>query len=477
MPASDIAAEVWALAGGNVASLESVVIDGPAHVLPSAFEVTAVATGVVAAATLAIAEFDSARRNREIAPVVVDSRHSTWSFRDEKHVQIDGETPQVWADLSGYYATSDGFVQIHANFPHHAARALDALGLPSDADREMVEAELFGRDRFEVEDLIVANNGICSAFRSLDEWRQHPHAVHLGSTPPLLRTERAARDHAERAVSQHVIDTMVSADGSEHNDRPLAGVRVLDLTRILAGPVAARTMAAFGADVIRIGAEDLPSHELSVALTSVGKRFAHIDLRTEPGRETLMGLAASADVVLTGFRPGSLAALGVDQTSLRSARPDLVIAELSAFGATGPWGGRRGFDSITQTASGIAHEGMRASGGDAPTPLPCQLLDYASGYLLATGIVRSLTDRLSTGSGYDVEVVLARTGRWLEALGRVDHGLEVPLPSAADVAEFQQERPSPFGLLNHMSQPGSIGGLSGEWTKGPERPGQSEARW
>lgn len=474
MPSAfDVASEVWGLAGGGGSGddglLDRLQIDGPSHVLPSVFEVTATATGVVAAALLAISEFDAVRRGdiSAAAEVVVDSRAATWSFRDEKYVQVGGEVPEVWADLSGYYATTDGFVQIHANFPHHADRALQALGLPADAKRDVVERDLAGRTRFEVEDLIVKNDGICSAFRSLTEWHEHPHSTHLASTPPLVCTERPTPGGSSKKLSASLSSV----------SKPLAGIKVLDLTRILAGPVAARTMAAFGADVIRIGADDLPSHELSVALTSVGKRFAHIDLRSDQGRHTLFGLAADADVVLTGFRPGSLANLGVDNEALRQVRPDLIIAELSAFGVTGPWGGRRGFDSITQTASGIAHEGMLAAGAAAPLPLPCQLLDYATGYLLACGVVRSLSSRHSTGSGYNVEAVLARTGRWLEAMGRVEGGLDGELPTATDVAGYQEERESPFGVLRHMSQPGTIGGQAGNWTKGPERPGQSAPVW
>ncbi len=466
--ATEVASEVWELAGGSAGSIDALTFEGPPQVLPSVFDVTATATGVVGSALLAIAEFDSVRRGSDVLPVVVDSRHATWSFRDEKHVLVDGESPQVWADLSGYYATADGFVQIHANFPHHAARALEALGLPADASRQQVETNLARRHRLDVEDLIVGYDGICSALRSLDEWREHPHAKHLGATPPLARTARPVSDGANPS-GPAAAEPRVGA--------PLDGVRVLDLTRILAGPVAARTMAAFGAEVLRVGADGLASHELSVALTSVGKRFTHIDLRSDAGRSVLLDLAASADVVLTAFRPGSLADLGIDNRALRAVRPDVVIAELSAFGSTGPWGGRRGFDSITQTASGIAHEGMLAAGTDSPTPLPCQLLDYASGYLLAAGVVRSLTDRLSSGAGFDIEVVLARTGRWLEAMGRVDGGLEVPIPTSADVADYQVERDSPFGRLKHMSQPGTIAGQSGSWTVGPERPGQSPPTW
>ncbi len=459
----DVAADLWSLAGGEQAQLEALQVDGPAQVLPSVFDVTTAATASVAAAALAIAEFDAARRGTTTAAVHVDSRHATLSFRDEKHALIDGKAPEVWADLSGYYETSDGFVQIHANFAHHGERALGALGLAADATRPEVEAVLQGWSRFDAEAEIVANDGICSAFRSATEWAEHPHAKHLGDAPPVLRSACGEPRHHD------------ALETSPGGSLPLSGVRVLDLTRILAGPVAARTMAAFGADVIRVGADGLASHELSVALTSLGKRFAHIDLRAAEGRGLLFSLVAKADVVLTAFRPGSLGDLGVTPGALREANPSLVLAELSAFGKTGPWGGRRGFDSITQTASGIAHDGMLASNGETPSPLPCQLLDYASGYLLALGIVRSLTDRLSTGSGYEVEVVLARTGHWLRSLPRVESGADIALPD--DVADLQQTRPSPFGQLTHMRQPGTIGQLEGRWSRGPERPGQSEPRW
>lgn len=458
--AAEVAAHLWGLAGGESSHLDALSIDGPSRVLPSVFDVTAAASGAVGAALLGIAEFDAVRRGDRVAPVKVDTRHATMSFADERHVQVDGERPEVWADLSGYYETADGWLQIHANFPHHCTRALAALGLAPDSNRAAVEAELRGRTGEHSEQAIVDRGGVAAAFRSRQEWLDHPHGQHLGDAAPLIVTER---------------HTSLRVESPARAVHPLSGIRVLDLTRILAGPVAARTLAAFGADVIRIGADHLPVHELSVALTAVGKRFVHLDLRSESGRAKFFGLVASADVVLTGFRPDSLSRLGVSDAAIREARPDVVHARLSAFGSTGPWGGRRGFDSITQTASGIAHEGMLAAGADRPAPLPCQLLDYASGYLLALGIVRSLTRRLDTGSGYDIDVVLARTGRWLDGLGRVEGGLEVEGP--IDVADLQVQRATPFGRLTHMRQPGTIGGQSGVWSIGPERPGQSKPAW
>ncbi|MEE9417735.1 MAG: CoA transferase [Acidimicrobiales bacterium] len=459
----DVAAELWGLAGGDPSQLDSLTIAGPRLVLPSVFAVTAAASGAVGAALLAIAEFAGARRGEGTAPVEVDSRHATLSFADERHVQVDGDRPAIWADLSGYYETSDGWLQIHANFVHHSSRALAGLGLGEDSTREMVEAELRSRTSVEAEQAIVANDGVASAFRSRQEWLEHPHGRHLANTSPLVITEHRG-DSALRPQ-----------DDQQSSARLLSGVRVLDLSRILAGPVAARTLAAFGADVIRLGAEHLPTHELSVALTAVGKRFAHLDLRQEQDRLRFFDLVTSADVVLTGFRPDSLEKLGVSDAAIRGAQPNIVHARLSAFGTTGPWGGRRGFDSITQTASGIAHEAMLAAGADRPTPLPCQLLDYASGYLLAAGIARSLTQRLTSGAGYDVDVVLARTGLWLDGLGRVEGGLEAKSPS--DVSDLQVDRDTPYGRLTHMRQPGTIGGQPGVWPIGPELPGQSQPTW
>ena len=196
--------------------------------------------------------------------------------------------------------------------------------------------------------------------------------------------------------------------------RPLQGIRVLDLTRILAGPVATRFLAGFGADVLRIdpiGWEE-PGTVPEVVL---GKRCARLNLKDPADRAVLEQLLGQADVMIHGYRPDALARLGLDADRRRALNPALVDVSLDAYGWTGPWHGRRGFDSLVQMSTGIADAGMRAAGSDRPVPLPCQAIDHATGYLMATAALRGLTERYASGVGSSARASLARTARVLVA--------------------------------------------------------------
>jgi len=251
---------------------------------------------------------------------------------------------------------------------------------------------------------------------------------------------------------------------------------VLDLTRIIAGPVAGRNLAAYGASVMRVGAAELPVVESVLSDTTLGKTFCHLDLRSTVGRDRLFELVAAADVVLTGFRPGALDSLGVDHNALLNANPDLVIGELNAFGRSGPWGGRRGFDSITQTATGIVHAETEASGSTTPRPLPCQFLDHGSGYLLSLGVLSALLRRHRTGGPQLVEVTLLGTRDWLVEQGRVDH-IDAPTLSLESINAHLRHRQTTFGPIQHVAHPGCIDGVDNSFERGPSLPGADPAEW
>jgi crotonobetainyl-CoA:carnitine CoA-transferase CaiB-like acyl-CoA transferase len=258
--------------------------------------------------------------------------------------------------------------------------------------------------------------------------------------------------------------------------RPLDGLRVLDLSRVLAGPVCGRLLAALGAEVLRVGAQHLPVIESILPDTNLGKRFTHLDFRTDEGKRRLWSLVESADVVIDGFRPGALAAAGFDRSRLWERSPGLVIVELSAYGADGPWGGRRGFDSLVQTASGIGWAGMEASGAEGPTPLPAQVLDHGTGWLAAFGALRALADCRRDGQGRVIDVALARTGAWLDGLGRIDD-LSLTGPTPQDVAELLDVLPSLDGPLSHIRLPGTIEGVPIGWSQTGSRPGEDPPTW
>ncbi len=211
-----------------------------------------------------------------------------------------------------------------------------------------------------------------TALRTFAEWDAEPQGRALASLP-LLAFER--------------IGAAPAAPLGAHA-RPLGGVRVLDLTRVIAGPVCGRTLAAHGADVLLVTAAHLPAIAPLVIDTGRGKLSTAIDLRAPDGRERLAGLVRDADVVVQGYRPGGIAALGFGPAEAARLRPGIVYVSLSAYGHAGPWAGRRGFDSLVQTASGFnAAEAEAAGTPDRPKPLPCQILDHASGYLMAFGAI------------------------------------------------------------------------------------------
>ncbi|MEN3539997.1 CoA transferase [Microbispora sp. ZYX-F-249] len=250
--------------------------------------------------------------------------------------------------------------------------------------------------------------------------------------------------------------------------RPLSGIRVLDLTRVIAGPVAARALAAYGADVLRVGAAHLPEVPGLVVETAFGKRSCHVDLRSQA--DTLRELVRQADVVVQAYRPGTLRARGFGPDDLAALRPGIVCVDISAYGGRGPWASRRGFDSLVQMACGIAHEN---GDGLRPNPLPAQALDHGTGYLAAFGVVAALLRRAAEGGSWHVEVSLARTAAWLDELGRVDaEGVRQP-----PVDDLLATMDSPFGTLTYVRPPGAVNGTRPHWTSPPPRQGEHPASW
>ena len=199
--------------------------------------------------------------------------------------------------------------------------------------------------------------------------------------------------------------------------------------------------------------------------TGFGKTWQALDLRSAADRDAFLGLVRASDVVLQGFRPGAFDALGVGPAELLAAHPGLVVVSLSAWSHAGPWADRRGFDSLVQTATGIAHEGGRARGSSKPVPLPAQALDHATGYLMVAATIRALTDRLNDGGGADVRCALARTGAWLWSLPRI--AVEQPDLGIDDVADLRMHTETPYGLAQHLGPVGRIEGVRLGWDIAP----------
>jgi crotonobetainyl-CoA:carnitine CoA-transferase CaiB-like acyl-CoA transferase len=251
---------------------------------------------------------------------------------------------------------------------------------------------------------------------------------------------------------------------------------VLDLSRVIAGPVSTRTLAAHGATVLRIGAPHLWDSDTLVIDTGFGKRSANLDLRDPRNQTALQELVVGADVVVEAYRPGSLGARGIAPEELAALRPGLVYVSISAYGRLGPWAARRGFDSLVQMASGIAATGATARDVDFPCPLPAQALDHATGYLAAFGAMVALERRCREGGSWLVRLSLARTGAWLTSLGHVD-GLDSHDPTVDDVRDLVDESTSAFGTLAYVRPPGTIDTMPPRWDRPPVPLGTDRPAW
>lgn len=363
---------------------------GSGSVLPSALPVSTLACGAVAAAALAAAALLHGQR------VWVDPRQVAVSFRADQLVSVDGATLPGFAPLSGFFEASDGWVHTHANYPHHRDRLLRALDLPARASRADVACAIAERAAQDVEEVVTADQGLAVRVRSWQEWRA-----------------------SEQAAAVDVHDLLeVSLVGSASAVPAPAAPKVLDLTRVLAGPVATRTLALVGCDVLRVDSPHLPELEPLHVDTGAGKRSTLVDLHNEHARARLHALLDQADVLVTGYRPGALVPFGLDPERLAHTHPRLICASLSAWTPSGPWEGRRGFDSIVQAATGIAL--IESADGRTPGALPAQALDHATGYLLAAGILAAVRRRATEGGTWRVSAHLARTAHWLPTTDALD---------------------------------------------------------
>ncbi|HET8610713.1 MAG TPA: CoA transferase [Burkholderiales bacterium] len=422
---------LWRDAGCAEETLATIELSGAEPVLPSSFAVGTAAQTSIAASALAAAELWRLRSGQR-QHVSVNMRDAAIEFRSEHYFRVDDKPPRDYRDaIIGMYRCGDGhWVRIHANFPHHRDGVLALLDCKH--DRAAVQRALDGW-RAEAFETDAANAGLAvAAMRSFAEWDRHPQGVAVAALP-LLSFEKIGDAPAEALA---------------HADRPLRGIRVLDLTRVIAGPVCGRTLAAHGADVLLVTAAHLHAIGPLVIDTGQGKLSCHIDLRTASGRETMKALVRDADVLVQGYRPGALQALGFGPEETARIRPGIVYISLSAYGHSGPWAARHGFDSLVQMAAGIDDAEAKAAGvDDGPKVLPAQALDHATGYLMAFAAMTALARRATSGGSWHARLSLAQTAHWLRGLGRIDGGLNCPDPSFDDVRDRLEESDSGFGRL------------------------------
>ena len=411
---------------------------GTDPILPTPVRIGGAGAATLAATGLAAADLWQLRTGRGQS-VAVDLRRATASLRSGHYMKLgEGEVSTRRNSIMGVYPTKDGrWSYLHCNFPNHRAAALSVLGVAE--DRDAVTRAVATWNAADLEEAIIAAKGAGGMVRTHAEWARHPQSVAIAALP-LMEIIRIGDSPPEA----------LPAGG-----RPLSGVRVLDLTRVLAGPTCARTLAEHGADVLKITGAHLPNLGYQEFDTGHGKLSAQLDLREQRDVDVLRGLVREADVFSQGYRPGTLGGRGLSPEELAALRPGLVYVSLCAFSHAEPWASRRGFDTVVQTVSGITSRQAEVVPGKTPGPqfYPVSAIDYCTGYLMAFGAMVALARRAREGGNWQVRISLAQVGKWFVDLG------EVPAAAARDApAEFAPEElerwstvtETPSGRLRHL---------------------------
>ncbi|MGE0057311.1 MAG: CoA transferase [Dehalococcoidia bacterium] len=437
---------------GEAPAGDEVELVGNDPVFPLVLPIGEPGAASIAASALAAARLWELRGGgRQKVRVDVDAaaaamRSDRYLVRERASTDTAPSPRQVRGERGDIYQTADGrWVYLHRGFAHHRARIAGVLDGAND-EAALVEA-VAKWNALELEDAIHAAGACAGMIRSYDEWAAHEQGKAIAAMP-LMEIER---------VGDSAPEPLPAAD------RPLSGIRVLDLTRVLAGPTCARTLAEHGAEVLRIGTDLLPNNETQIIETGHGKRSTVLDLTTESGREQLRTLAKDADVFSQGYRPGSFASKGFDVDDLVKLRPGIVYVTICAFSENGPWSHRRGFDTLVQAVSGISNDYVI---GGQPRLLPLSVLDYTTGYLAAFGVMAALRRRALEGGSYHVRISLAQAGWWVTHLPRFDRAAVEQLPkdlSPERLEALKITTDTPFGPLHHLGPIAQMSETPARW--------------
>lgn len=420
--------------------------------------VSAYPVSELAATSIGLAVQAAASLTGNTHPVEVDGTLASRWFQHALR-PVNRPTPPLWDPFAGDYATEDGWLRLHTNAPHHRAAMARVLGQP--ADRQQLAATVAAWKSNDLEQAVVDAGGCAAALRSHSEWQQHAQGQSVSREALIEQTLQACGP----APAWRLFPS-----------RPLLGIRVLDLTRIIAGPVATRFLAGLGAEVLRIDPPDWQEPSLEEEMT-LGKRCARLDLTSRADRQQFEQLLSQSDVLVQGYRADALSNLGYDSETLQRIRPGLVDVSLNAWGWTGPWRNRRGFDSLVQMACGIAERGRLWQGSDAPVPLPVQALDHATGYMMAAAVLEGLRQRLQHNTGFTARLSLARTAALLT---------DIPYPQDAHPTAPGPRQPqdedaealiSRWGISYRLRSPFWLPGTPLNWSQAPAPFGSADAAW
>ena len=463
---NDILRTLLPIAGWDEERTQGLTITGGTDpILPTSFRIGDTSTAALSAVGLAVSDLWESRTGRR-QEVSVDARRATASLRSGKYIQLDGAGVSTERNtVMGVYPTKDGrWSYLHCNFPNHRAAALSVLGVAEDRDAVIKAVAKWNAQ--DLEDAIIEAKGAGGMVRTMEEWAKHPQAAAIANLP-LMEIVKLA-DSPPEALPE--------------GSRPLSGVRVLDLTRVLAGPTCARTLAEHGADVMKITGAHLPNIGYQEYDTGHGKLNAQLDLRETKDMEILRGLVSQTDVFSQGYRPGTLGGRGLSPEELAELRPGIVYISMCAFSHMGPWASRRGFDTVVQTVSGITNRQGDLFPGANPGPqfYPVSAIDYLTGYLMAFGGMVALNRRVHEGGSWLVRISLAQVGRWLVSQGEIPEANLKNIPAEftpEEIASWSTVSDTPMGKLGHLGPVLSLSETPPRWARTSVPLGHHDPVW
>ena len=463
---------LWDHLGLPSSALESLTLPGTGLGAPSSFKLGILAQASIGLSALSAALIHAHLNNTAVPKIEVPLQHAVVEFKCSSFLTIDGKSLSLpRPPIGGLHKTADGHVRIHDGFLVHREATKKLLGCLGGDDRDRIAAAVAQWTTIDFETAAIEAGLAVASLRSFEQWDSHPQSRAIYDFPIIIRK-----------ISDGP-PTLQSTNLKPDSDKCLRGLRVVEMDRVIAGPVAGKTLAAHGADVLWITSpnlEDQPSLDRDFAR---GKGTVRLDIDLPEDRAKLDNLLEDADVFLQSYRPGSLASKGLSPEDIAArSKKGVICANLSAYGPTGPWSKRRGFDSLVQTASGLnVSEAEHLGEGEAARPLPFQALDHASGFFLAAGIAAALYKQATEGGSYAVDVSLAGTGKFLRSLGQYEgaSGFDVPqLKRQEDVpAEMLEERDSGFGKITAVKHSAVIKGVDVGWDVMPGPLGSDRAEW
>ncbi len=438
---------VWSDLKGSSELTKLIHYHGPEAIFPSRFDVTSFSAAAIAAANLAVAELHALRSQKELNQynIAIDSIEASGAFKSDSLIKPDEfQIPSPWDPFAGDYQCSDYWIRLHTNYSYHLEAALKVLGKHS--NKEELAKTLLSKKAIEVEADIIRASGCAAVMYNRESWKNHEHGKYtIDEKIAVLELKH----NAEIKLPKILNSTLA-----------LTGVKILDLTRVIAGPTCTKFLSAHGADVLHLDPPGFKEVPALLPETTVGKKCGFLNLKLKDGQEVFKELIKATHILVCGLRSDALSLLGFSEEEIYQLNPNLIFVQLNAYGSNGPWKNRRGFDSLVQMSSGIAYAGAKYKNSTKPIPLPFQALDYATGFVMAAGVCRAICELIKNQTLYKINSSLIGASNLLQ---NYDGNFEIPIPDSSLFDPYLIDANTQWGKCKRFKVPGEVSGLNPHW--------------